>query len=238
MGQVVGYSVCPRCRERGQDSREDNLIHYHDGGAHCYACGYHEHPPFLGPAKAKEKDDRGTKKGMLPADFTREVPSSAWKWLLQYGLPYSHWKDSVGYSPKEGRLIILVNNEFSLGRLVEDKPGPKWFNRGDTHRGAYSCGAGESTVVVEDWVSCNKVGQVTESLCLFGTAIHPCHIYFLRDKSNRPIYLWLDADKALESRKKAAQLEMLTGRPVTIITTEQDPKALSINEIKEWLKLK
>jgi hypothetical protein len=34
---VVGRSQCPACVDKSQD----NLIHYSDGGRHCYACSYH-----------------------------------------------------------------------------------------------------------------------------------------------------------------------------------------------------
>jgi DNA primase len=100
---------------------------------------------------------------------------------------------------------------------------------GETHQAA-------QTILVEDWLSANKVGQITEALPLFGTEIHPAHLYYLSDKSDRPIVLWLDKDQEGRSFKKAARLELLTGRPVKIITTTKDPKALSLDEIKEVLK--
>ena len=35
---------CPACREQGKDRTGDNLVQYGEGrGAHCFACGYHEH---------------------------------------------------------------------------------------------------------------------------------------------------------------------------------------------------
>lgn len=36
--QLVGRSRCPRCLDRAQD----NLINYSDGGAKCFACGFHK----------------------------------------------------------------------------------------------------------------------------------------------------------------------------------------------------
>lgn len=35
--EVVGRSQCPHCLDKSQD----NLIHYSNGGLHCFACGYH-----------------------------------------------------------------------------------------------------------------------------------------------------------------------------------------------------
>lgn len=62
---------------------------------------------------------------MLPRDFTREVPAAGWRWLIQYGLPYSYWKPYTGYSPAEERLVITHGNpiETSLGRFIGGNGG-------------------------------------------------------------------------------------------------------------------
>jgi hypothetical protein len=88
-----------------------------DGSAHCFACGYHQHAKRYLP-KVKEQND--AEKAVLPRDFTREVPAKGWKWLLQYGLPYSYWKPYTGYSPAEDRLILTVGSpvQFSIGRYL------------------------------------------------------------------------------------------------------------------------
>jgi len=116
MGRIVAYEACPRCRENYRDTRGDNLAVYEDGGKHCFACKYHEFPKHYIPRK--EVDN--VPKSLRPADYTREVPASALKWLLQYGLPWSYWKDSLGYSPKEERLVFSVGQPlaFSIGRYV------------------------------------------------------------------------------------------------------------------------
>lgn len=227
------------CVSRGKDSSGDNLIHYSDGSAHCFACGYHEHGPFT-PFKTKEIPNDSK---VLPADFSREVPTKAWKWLLQYGLPYSYWKERVGYSEKEGRLYILMGDSksptFSQGRLIdEDRGGKKWFTRGRCHDSVECVSVAVSSpvsVLVEDIVSCHKVGQVAECVCLFGTTIHPAHTYFLRDGSQRPIVLWLDEDQKGLVSKTVAKLQLLTNRPVTTIFTKDDPKSCTLETIKELL---
>jgi hypothetical protein len=226
---------CPRCRERGKDSRGDNLVFWPDGGGHCFSCGYHKHPQYKGPlTRIKEPS---VKENLLPFDFTREVPIHAWQWLLKYGLPQSYWRESVGYSEKEQRLYFLIKSSpsivaFSIGRYVGTEAHRKWFVRGSSHSGAFQVGEGTATVIVEDWISANKVGQVTECLPLFGTTVHPAHIYALTDGSERPIVLWLDKDQEGTTNKKAARLQMLVNRPVTVVHTQLDPKLLSFKEIK------
>jgi hypothetical protein len=238
----VTYEPCPRCRSRGKDSRGDNLVCYPDGGKHCFSCGYHVFASVLSVFKnLKEKEVNDTK--VLPIDFSREVPTEAWKWLLQYGLSYSYWQPYVGYSSSYGRLVIQARDipngstRFSIGRLIDKtKEGRKWFVWGDCHSSAESFGRpGAFTVLVEDIISAHKVGQVAESLCLFGTEIHKAHTYFLRDNSNRPIILWLDKDQEGYVSKKALRIQMLTNRPVIILHTHKDPKELTFNEIKEQL---
>ena len=35
-------TACPACREQGKDNSGDNLVHYSDGHAFCFACGHYE----------------------------------------------------------------------------------------------------------------------------------------------------------------------------------------------------
>lgn len=42
MGIVVDKGPCPKCKEKGGDWDDDNLVRYDDGSAHCFACKYHE----------------------------------------------------------------------------------------------------------------------------------------------------------------------------------------------------
>lgn len=113
---------CPKCRARGADRRGDNLVRYQDGGAHCFACGHHEPSQnYLSKIEKQNVDASEPHEGPLPRDFTREVPAVAWRWLLQYGLPYSYWKDFTGYSPATERLILTHGQpvEVSVGRWID-----------------------------------------------------------------------------------------------------------------------
>lgn len=234
------YTECPKCRAIGNDKAGDNLVVYENGHSHCFACGYHVFPKYAKPIK--ESKPYGPK-GVLPTDFTREVPAAAWKWLLQYGLPYTHWKDYTGYSKEAGeRLVFTIPGEsgvaFSIGRLLQDatKDQRKWYVWGDSHKHCHVVGRGRGsvTVLVEDLISAHKVGEVTEAIPLFGTAIHPCHYYYLIN-SNKPVVLWLDKDQELHVKKKALQLESIIDKPVKLVITDKDPKSLSLGVINENL---
>ena len=245
------YSPCPKCRDNGKDSRGDNLVEYPDGSTHCFSCGCHgfgsSHHSFSNQRNLGEVVD--VPKSLLPADFTWEVPATAWQWLLQYGIPWHHWKENCGYSPKEQRLVFRVGEHnrkgalaFSIGRYVggrsEGHEPRKWYVWGDCHKHCEVLrqpdATGSSVVLVEDLISANKVSFSTTAIPLFGTKIHPCHMYYLQN-SNEDIVLWLDKDQELNVKKQAVQLAALIGRNVKVITTDNDPKLLSNEQIKEQL---
>ncbi len=261
MSHVVKYEACPKCRSNGNDNRGDNLVRYADGGAHCFACGYHEHVKHYQPIY--ENLPTNVKK-IIPDDWTRDVPVQALKWLLQYGLPWSYWKDSIGFSPKDARLVFLVGSPvaFSIGRYIPELALPagysnsstpgykipnvklqrKWYVWGDSHRHCEAIGRGERVVLVEDLISAHKLVVATQdtatpvtAIPLFGVEVHPCHLYYIRQEQ-KPVVLWLDKDQQGSVMKKANQLAVLTGVPVRTITTERDPKCLSSTEIQNQLQ--
>lgn len=273
------YEPCPRCVANGKDSRGDNLVVYANGHSHCFACNFHGFPTHY--VKPVEVNDGP--KSVRPADFTREIPAAAWKWVLQYGLPYTYWKECAGYSEEKGkRFVFQVRNEsgvaFSIGRLIEDSPKAggntshasnggynpldgtsdgrrspevfefsstgkpvrprKWYVWGDSHKHCEVVGRQHEhgpIVLVEDIVSAHKVGQVFTSVPLFGTQIHPCHIYYLANET-KDVSLWLDKDQELNVKKQALRLESLISKPVKIVITDKDPKSLSYEEINDGVK--
>lgn len=188
---------------------------------------------------------------MLPIDFTREVPAAALKWLLSFGLPWSYWKETIGYSPSEARLYFTLGSPLagSVGRYVgpQQRPGeqqpvgadekPKWKARGDIHKHCevVSPSLGPVVVLVEDLVSAHKVAQVTTAIPLFGVQTHPAHFYYLL-RDDRPVVLWLDKDQEGRSiMHKAIGIQAVLNRQVSIVTTDKDPKELSYESISTVL---
>lgn len=284
MKRVVRYEPCPSCRSKGRDTRGDNLVRYADGGGHCFSCGRHESSPVTAEKLFNRKEvDDGTK-SILPGDFTREVPTAAWKWLFQYGLPYSYWKERCGYSPKDERLVFLIGEPvaFSIGRLIPQSGAPvdghgsvddsggsaarglgrlspvhgtssggrgqqqgnhasrrKWYVWGDSHKhceivSPSDPGRVKTVVLVEDLISAHKVGQITTAIPLFGTVVHPCHLYYLMQQ-DKPITLWLDKDQEQNVQKTALRLQSLVDVPVRVVVTDDDPKKLPYEVIESLL---
>lgn len=262
MSAFSHYEGCPRCIDRGQDSRRDNLGVYRDGSAHCWACGYHRsgsvYKRWASSTTESSSELNNGQKSLLPRDWTREVPADAWQWVMQYGLSWRYWQESVGYSPSTRRLVFQVGGvdkddqgnlvrtgslAFSIGRYVgpptDDKKLRKWHVWGDSHKHAELLRYTRDTssrqlVLVEDVVSAHKVAQVADCIPLFGTTVHPCHMYALIN-SNQDVYLWLDKDQEWASKKKALQIGSILGREVSIVVTDKDPKELSVKQIEACL---
>lgn len=258
---AIRYEPCPRCRRNGRDNKGDNLVMFSDNDGHCFSCGFHVFPKHY----VSREVVSNVPKSLRPSDFTREVPIHALTWLLQYGLPWSHWKDSIGYSEKEQRLVFELSYEgalaFSIGRYLPavapavntplqpaggdslhgTRTPRKWYVWGDSHKHCHVLPGTNQTecnpiVLVEDLISANKIAVAGfTSLPLFGVEIHPCHLYYLYN-SKQPVVLWLDKDQEQQSRRKALRLESLISRSVRTITTDNDPKLLAFKEIYETIR--
>ncbi len=234
MAKFLRYEPCDKCRDRGNDRRGDNRAVYSDGGWHCFSCGDHRgsSTPW------KEPIDEPKNSAVLPADFTREVPTDAWKWLLQYGLGWKYWQPFVGWSEETSRLVFTVGPEFSIGRLIgkePDKRNRKWYVWGNAHENAHVLGWDHTdgkVVLVEDIVSAHKVGQVATCIPLMGTRVFPNVIPVLRHL-NQPVLMWLDQDQQNAAQKRAAWLSLMTNLSVQYVFTDKDPKELSTEKIKE-----
>ena len=252
---MIHYVPCPRCRENGRDRSGDNLVMFSEHNGYCFNCKYCVFPKHYVPRGLKENVN-AREKALRPSDYTREIPSSALRWLLQFGLPYSHWRESIGYSPKEQRLVFSVSQEsgdlaFSIGRFISTgnipQPGTsyereprKWYVWGDSHKhcavyGTHKDDRGGPIVLVEDLISAHKCAAAGfTSVPLFGTEVHPAHMYYLIN-SDKPVVLWLDKDQEQLVKRKAMRLESLLNRSVRVVTTERDPKMLSFKEINDKL---
>lgn len=235
------YEPCPRCTERGRDSRGDNLAVYRDGGAHCFSCGLHKFPKHY--SRPKKEVNVPT---VLPANVNREIPARAWEWLLQYGLPMSYWKPHVWWREEDSRLVFTVGEpvQFSLGRHIpiegrsfEYKPR-KWFVWGNCHKTPHIFGdyrTSKEIVLVEDLISAAKVGMASASIPLFGTKVFDSIIPALRHVG-LPVVLWLDKDQEGTLQRKCQWLASLTNLPVRYVVTDKDPKELQLVKIQEVLR--
>jgi len=248
MARFEHYEQCPRCFERGKDSRGDNCAVYSDGGKHCFSCGFHTFSKHYTPrVQEKERLNNG-QAHVLPVDFSREIPSHALQWLLQYGLPYSYWKPFIGWSEKESRLVFTIGDgpSFSIGRYIPralavppERVPRKWYVWGNSHAsphvlGDYSKDA-PCITLVEDLISAHKLAYYGfPTIPLFGTNIFTSCIPVLRH-IGLPIVLWLDADQEGTLQRKCQWLSVVTKQRVSYVITALDPKCLSEENINGTL---
>jgi hypothetical protein len=207
------------------------------------ACGYHVFPKHYVRQEPKEQINAA----VLPTDFSREIPSHALKWLLQYELPLSYWRPFIGWSEKDMRLVITVGKgpEFSIGRYLpsegrsstNERQPRKWYVWGNCHKHAHILGDytnSQQIVLVEDVISACKVAKITACVSLFGTTIFNSCIPILR-YIGLPIVLWLDKDQEHTMPKKCNWLSLMAALPCRYVVTDNDPKECSFTKIKEVL---
>ncbi len=249
--KVTHFEGCPRCIAAGRDRHGDNLGVYVDGSAHCFSCSFHRFPRSF-VRKVKHASEN---KAVLPDDFAREIPAAGWRWLLQFGLPYTYWLPFTGYSETHNRLIFTVGRptRFSIGRYLGNDEGArtradstfrKWRVWGD--RSSYVEVLGEEkgsalgreapVVLVEDVISAHKVAQVATAIPLFGVKISD-QVIKLLIALKRPVVLWLDADQYTLLAPKINRLQTFLGAPVRFVKTPNDPKTYSLEKIKKYLDI-
>jgi hypothetical protein len=133
--------------------------------------------------------------------------------------------------------------EFSIGRYLGsppaegDRPSRKWFVWGNCHQRPHVIGSPEKSdkvVLVEDLISAHKVGMITSCIPLFGTKVFDGVFPILRHLA-LPVHIWLDHDQEGMVHRTANRVASITGLPVTYGHTRDDPKGLSIDNIKKVL---
>jgi hypothetical protein len=90
-------------------------------------------------------------------------------------------------------------------------------------------------VIVEDILSAIKVGRYCNSLALLGSYV-PDDLITKLQKYEK-IFIWLDYDKLSSSYKYAKRIKALTGLPVKVIITKEDPKYINDTAIKQHLEV-
>ena len=181
----------------------------------------------------------------LPYDFTQSIPKKGLQWFYKYGIFQEDIKKfHFGYSQKYNRVILPVFDDEELiyyqARTLDppSKNNPKYINVRQS--GAknvwfknFSQTKKDKLVVVEDILSAVKVGKVTNAVSLLGSYIPTSFTTLCNDFDK--IYLWLDRDKLKESIAYAKKLRLYSGKLVSVVVRDKDPKEHNISEIEEIL---
>jgi len=192
-------------------------------------------------AKAKVNYD-------LPLDFSHTIPSKALAWLGQGGWTIGMIRCyNIGYSEKLHRVVIPVGNSGYIARAVESWQSPKYLEK--VPKGAMweSCielankvaTDGEtnnpmSCVVCEDILSAGRCGEYIKAYALLGTSLDTTQLSVLM--KYQKIFLWLDPDKGGRQGVKQAVNRLRMFSEVQIVNSPVDPKKLTNEQIKEYLR--
>lgn len=250
----VGHKVRQSCHECGNTNDAAVVNHnIRDYSFYCYACGHIEveskgKQTLEQLKKLQELNDAATrfnsKSVELPDDYTNDIPLVGRLWLYNGGISPTVWsKHRIGWSESLQRVILPVYNTdgnlvWYQARAVLRGQKPKYIQPAAPREHViYEVRPIEqhstTCVVVEDILSAIRVGRFIPTYSILGTKITSTHVNKLAKYSK--VVTWMDSDRA--GRKSAYNIRKSVGMLTEVdnILTEQDPKRLSDNEIKEQL---
>lgn len=237
MGKCIQHVACPECRKLGKDKKGNNLAIYEDSSTYCFSCGYSTRG-----IRTNNSDIRTIRQTSTSDKTSRlSLPSGLYypndlstRWLSRYHITTYHIKEyNIQWTEKEKALVFPVYNNkdliFYQLRCFE-KGKPKWRSYGA--KPLIFLGNAAPVVLVEDYISAIRVGEVATAVPLFGSTIPTKNLLTIREQYDN-IIIWLDYDKAQDKKTKEiiASCKAIFKETHQIIT-EKDPKAYISEEIK------
>ncbi len=250
---MTTHQRCPKCAQRGADRAGDNLAVYPGGGAHCFACGFHQHPPnSLANMKARMTHTQPDNGSMLndyynSSNLTPDLPIHALRWLARYqvghddarrhNFTYCRDRDTLCMPTYDGIGELVHLEERYLGESIS-YPKYKSFGSKTAYFKMFSPDTTDlyrdMVVLVEDTLSAIRVGKVAPSIALHGTHI-PNELVNLLHTMKCPVRVWLDRDAAQKSAKAVLSMSQHIV-DVRSIITELDPKQYTQEAIVDFVK--
>jgi hypothetical protein len=190
-----------------------------------------------------EYDDKKEKKNRavyLPDDFTLNLPEIPLAWLRQYGITdQERQRYKIGWSDENeslvfaafdcfGNLLLVQFRRFRSGQAGHgNTPNTsKYYTRGFPESIFWTVQVGPdfggAVCVVEDFVSCLRVGRQHTAMPLWGSNLSLNQIRRLSDQYER-LVLWLDFNKAGHAAKLRVKA-LPYFKSVSTVVTELDPK--------------
>lgn len=259
MAQFLKNTICPRCRENGNDKAGDNLASYADGSGYCWSCGYYVHSD---KASARLHTNRakpvpnGNRLLELPEDCSLEYPSYVIDWvgkydlterdLLNVGAMFSEKGVKTKYKLASKVLMFPIwGNEGELiswqcRTFGKELDIPKWISKGNLQETMLIFFDGmvdirsrtcqpNELVLVEDILSAIKVS-------LIGKRAMPLFGTNIRGRLHQlklldKVIIFLDNDMHQHSIKEAKNLDFY-GINTRVILSDKDPKEYTFQELK------
>lgn len=232
----IRHEPCPVCGSR------DNLGVWSDGHAFCFGCG-HYRPSESSELLKQFKAPAATAGAVppLPEDVSVYIPEVPYAWLKKTLTDEEILKHRIGWSPSREAIVFPVFDQ--AGNLLmwqsryfgENKDYPKYLTKGLKGDILHILGEGASDriIIVEDLLSAIVIGRKAHAMPLWGSTIH---LKTLRQLARYygHLCIWLDSDK-LETAIKASGQARLLFPTVQIISTEDDPKYQTLEQLEKIL---
>lgn len=245
--------ICPY-----RQSPHENLAYVeYENGHWCYSCNRGE----FKDRSFKKNDDYEdliiNSYVDLPPNLTnniKEFSNEALSWLYKYyvfedliryyGIHYGNGILLFPINTKRGGIAAyqtrsLAFKHFSSSKYLKD------YTFIASHILDHNVKKDIRTIVlVEDYISCIRVGEIHDCLWLVGTYLQDYKLDTILHNYNN-IKIWLDGDEpgiiAAKKMYNKIYKEMLLKRPfshikIEIITTEHDPKCYTDTEIRQILE--
>jgi len=261
----VLISKSTSCVQCGDDHLNQCFCVY-TNGAYCFSCGYSTFNSKVSYS-FKEKIEQFNSL-YIPSNLVtnqKEFSLETNKWLTKYGIysnlikkykimycPYDEFVTNSGIEFKGESLIFpVIENGNIHGYQRRFFPNKSYLSVGNINVAFVASNNNQTNnttiILVEDFISCIRVGDVEDCLCLFGTKLKQEYIDSILRYEN--IIIWLDGDKPGQEAaakifqklydiiKHRCKLNAYNSKSynLKIITTEKDPKEYVSTELKHYI---
>lgn len=249
MGTLISTGPCPNCH-RGQNT---HCFAIYDNGEKCWSCGHYKaygDNPFASRTAAVKKNADIPIGTTNLNNFSLECLDYLFSsYITQEIITEYQIMHIAGENGKQPSLIFpVIKNKEIISCQQRYFPSKKILTFGDKKSTLrINKHKTDSIVLVEDFISAVRVGQVENSICLSGTTLTYDNLDYILDNYSK-IILWLDGDRAGQEAsskiiKKIQYSLKLTSDwrrldknySITSVNTTKDPKHYSTKEIKETL---
>lgn len=251
MSKLVSMGICPYCNK----GHNTPCFAEFTNGYHCYSCGRHKHvTDDFYAFKDPRLISQDTKYPLVSKDINK-FSINVLQWLYKYHVfERLIRKYKIFYSKeKEDSLIFNVIKDNKITFWQQRYFPSKRFKTGGNKNELFFISNPQSTklVLVEDFISAIRVGELANVICLWGTCMNKDVSNFIKNISICDIKIWLDPDIAGQNAAKTVKnnlirllkydnidkaFAILEQRTVNILTSEKQPKEYTDSEIKTILE--
>lgn len=225
------FEECPKCHIIG---KRKTFAVYDDGHKYCFYCSHYQPATTRLTALRKADVDSGVIR--LPYDASPVLSLTAIEWLAKYELTrMDALYHTLLWSTSHQFLIFPFTVDDRLlawqARDFKENSKTKWFSQGNLRELFHIVGnfPEREVVLVEDMVSCMKVGKFKNTLCLFGSS-PPADVLARLPIFYDKAYIWLDPDAHPKVPLICKKLSMI-GMSAVPIFTDGDPKESSLADL-------